>query len=918
MKKVLLTTTILMTFFSFKLYAADIKGNVSLQGETLNFELTGQKNWDYDIRRVKDKAQSKIQLYVKSLDSVAIEKIKNIENPFIKSIQVVPNALDNKWMVEFVLKSNQVETFDYLTDQPSKLIVDFYLGDSVAEDNEGNAKADNAKNTFVEKTKVKTATKSSKRKPADVDVLKIEDLANNNEVYYSKAGLFDGGDAKFTRFTMRDADYKEESVIKSRNNYYLKFPILESEFAFWNKMKENPPVYEIQKKNTEENKQARLLTTLFAKKRFLVFLKTAEWFKEKFPQSEYMEMLSFMSGDALTEVWKAQKGEAIYEQAMNAYRQAIQNYPNSMLVERTSLMVGMLAIDKHDYMAAIRHLNAHIENKLYEQKPSKHYARLGLAHSYAKINKLDEALALLGKVEKETKDEILLAEIQVRKGDFYFTAKKFDEACATYDQAIKKYDFVSKAFPSAFFNKIEGQFWKSKYKESHQSAIEFVRNFPAHPFAPYALTRVGELLDILGAEQSQSVGAYLETHFRYGESPKTIVARLHLLSTRMKSMKAEELEETLKKMDQLAEKSELQNVDQFKIAMVSDGFSRRKEYRRAISILSKFFQENPTRVDSKQVTERIVRNISDELKHLIDQKNYKDVLKTYREYADTWIKKENRIDTDYLLAQAYDFAGAYDISAEKYTKTLDRIFSIKGKANEKSILVNEYLPSVETLYLKIAKNKFENKSYQEAYAALEKIKKPLELSDEEQIERVQLAANLFDQKGDHDTAIRYLSEISRLWNGNSELLLPILIRLAELQANKNDVTDSIKNYQRAFETVMSQDNPDAKVVSGLMNSYMQLLKKQNREDDVVAALSQLVNKFGEKLSLSQEKYNLGELYFKKGELKRAEQTWGLLKGEDADIWIKLSSEKLKQASWDEDYKKHLKRIPAMSRAEEQK
>lgn len=907
-----------MTFFSFKLYAADIKGNVSLQGETLNFELTGQKNWDYDIRRVKDKAQSKIQLYVKSLDSVAIEKIKNIENPFIKSIQVVPNALDNKWMVEFVLKSNQVETFDYLTDQPSKLIVDFYLGDSVAEDNEGNAKADNAKNTFVEKTKVKTATKSSKRKPADVDVLKIEDLANNNEVYYSKAGLFDGGDAKFTRFTMRDADYKEESVIKSRNNYYLKFPILESEFAFWNKMKENPPVYEIQKKNTEENKQARLLTTLFAKKRFLVFLKTAEWFKEKFPQSEYMEMLSFMSGDALTEVWKAQKGEAIYEQAMNAYRQAIQNYPNSMLVERTSLMVGMLAIDKHDYMAAIRHLNAHIENKLYEQKPSKHYARLGLAHSYAKINKLDEALALLGKVEKETKDEILLAEIQVRKGDFYFTAKKFDEACATYDQAIKKYDFVSKAFPSAFFNKIEGQFWKSKYKESHQSAIEFVRNFPAHPFAPYALTRVGELLDILGAEQSQSVGAYLETHFRYGESPKTIVARLHLLSTRMKSMKAEELEETLKKMDQLAEKSELQNVDQFKIAMVSDGFSRRKEYRRAISILSKFFQENPTRVDSKQVTERIVRNISDELKHLIDQKNYKDVLKTYREYADTWIKKENRIDTDYLLAQAYDFAGAYDISAEKYTKTLDRIFSIKGKANEKSILVNEYLPSVETLYLKIAKNKFENKSYQEAYAALEKIKKPLELSDEEQIERVQLAANLFDQKGDHDTAIRYLSEISRLWNGNSELLLPILIRLAELQANKNDVTDSIKNYQRAFETVMSQDNPDAKVVSGLMNSYMQLLKKQNREDDVVAALSQLVNKFGEKLSLSQEKYNLGELYFKKGELKRAEQTWGLLKGEDADIWIKLSSEKLKQASWDEDYKKHLKRIPAMSRAEEQK
>jgi len=70
--------------------------------------------------------------------------------------------------------------------------------------------------------------------------------------------------------------------------------------------------------------------------------------------------------------------------------------------------------------------------------------------------------------------------------------------------------------------------------------------------------------------------------------------------------------------------------------------------------------------------------------------------------------------------------------------------------------------------------------------------------------------------------------------------------------------------------------------------------------------------------LNQERYFLGNLYFDKGEIKKAELAWNDIKDEDVNLWKKLSQEKLNQAAWDTDYKKHLKRIPAMSLLKEQK
>ena len=918
MKKPLLYILSFLCFIGSELQAADVKGKVSVEGETFNFELSGQKNWDYDLKRIKDKGQPKVQLFVKSLDQNFINSIRNIENPFVKSISVTQNAIDNKWLIEFVLKNESVETFDYLTDQPSKLIIDFYKSESVATAETFDTPVSAPVASAVGPKKKNAKKTSTVRKPADVDILTIKDPGGIETSVLARSGLYDAGDSQFSRFAMKESDYKEESVIKSRNNYYLKFPVLESEFPFWKKMKENSPAYEITPENGEENKQARLLKTLFNKKRYLVFVQTSEWFKKKYPTSKYADMISFMTGDAFAALWRAEKIQTFYEQAQNAYRDAQEKYPDSVLSERTSLLTGMLAIDNSDYMSAIRKLHVHIENKKFDNKISKQYAKIGLAYSYSKINKLEDALNFLSEIEKHTTDQLVLTEVAVRKGDFYFMSKKFNESIAAYEAATKNFPLVSKLFPSAYFNKMEAQFWKSKFQDSHRSALDFAEYFPAHDFAPYALTRVGELLDIMGASQSSSVGAYLETHFRYGDSPKTIVARLHLLSTKMKSMKSEQLEQTLIKMDELALKSELQNVDQFKVTMISDGFSRRTEYLRAIDILTKFYQRNPTRLDAKQVTQRIVKNVNDQLKYLSDLGNYRDLLKTYRQYSDTWLKTHSRIDTDFFLGLSYEHAGAFGDAIEKYKKVLDGLVSIKGTPIEKETYVNQYLPSFDSLYLKLSKNSYDNFSYQDAYQYLEKIQTPLALSEEDQIERVQLASKLYEQKGDSATSIRYLSDLSNLWNGDEKLSLPVQFRLAEMQMQKNDISDAISTYEKCRGILLKNDKPAHKDLSRYLNSYAKLLINQGKENEAIAVLNEIFDKHGEKFNLNQERFLLGDLYFKKGEIKKAELAWGNIKNEDFKIWKELSDEKLRQAAWDVDYKKHLKRIPAMSQLEVQK
>ena len=141
--------------------------------------------------------------------------------------------------------------------------------------------------------------------------------------------------------------------------------------------------------------------------------------------------------------------------------------------------------------------------------------------------------------------------------------------------------------------------------------------------------------------------------------------------------------------------------------------------------------------------------------------------------------------------------------------------------------------------------------------------------------------------------------------------------ITQVQISNNDITGAETTYAKAADIVLANKDAKEEDIAKLANSYVKVLVKQNKNTDAIKVLLGLIEKF-DKLALSQERYLLGDLLFKNGDIKKAETAWGKIPENEDAIWKKLAQEKLKQASWDVNYKKHLKRIPAMSKLEDGK
>lgn len=910
----------LLLSLSFAHAVTKVNGVINFQGDTVHLELTGQQNWDYDVKRLENKGQTIVEMTVPALDDSTIQSLNTFKSDFVKSVAVNKNGPDGKHVISFTLSGDNIDTFDYLTDQPSRLIMDFYVNPH-SKTAQAPAVAAKKKETLPTELPAKTVKPQAKaktdkqRKPATADTLAIANqgvaIAQNDTV---KSGIFDGGDPDYERFSVKDYEIKEEAMIRAKDNYYIPFPMLETPVSYWEKMKVTPALYEISPKPTEENKQARLLLTLFEKKRYAVYLKTQAWFKEKYPQSEYNEVIDFMTADVHLALWQEEGRPQNFDEALQRYKEAVAKYPRSPLAERTSLKIGYLALDKGDYLGALRLFKEHIDNKNFGEKESlsKDLARLGSGLAFMKLNKWQDALAQFDEVEKNANNRDLKVEAAFRRGDVWIRAKDYAKAVDEYKKALKKYPEGQNYYPNAYYNQAESLFWMKDYGKSLDTYREFVKKFPSSDHAPFAMTRMGELLEIFGVDKSRVMGAYLETYFRYGEEPSAVIARLRLLSARMKGMKPKEVQNAVGEIMSLAKKIDLPNIEQFATVMVADGYTRRGENQKAIDLLSKYYKEHPTSVDVPLITNRIVSNINEKLQGEVDRGDFITALKTHSQYSDTWLKNSKRLDTKYNVGRAFEMGGV-PAEAEKYYKdVLNRTYAIRGTPEAKEIQVQEGVASEDELNLRLAAVFSEEHKYNQAYEYLKNIKAPEKLSEHSQIERVNIAVRLLEKRGDNESAIRYLGELLRTWKGQPELVAEPYLKLAELQLKQGRTAESLQ----ALEMVDKQQTDSGKVAAAVHAKSLEMMGDiyldKGQTEQAVSAYDKLLEKYEDSRPLSSIRYKLGQIYFKRGEIQKAAEVWNEFKGEKSAFWKNLAQEQLKNSEWRDGYKKYIQRIPAMS------
>jgi len=916
-----ITTFVLFVYLSCVTSTAlslEIVAKSNQLAETDHLEFAGSQHWDYEIIKQTD-SKSKKPLITFMLDSIAkdsVERLIQTKSRFIEKIEIEKNKTDNKDLIKVYLVSEDVEYFDYLTDQPTRLVVDFFLNPKVVVSSPTKSLRNNNK-TLPQKKAQNEVLNETARKPAS-DILSLGNFDSNlSDKNKPRQGIYDAADPNYERFKIKDYQLNNTAHIEASQRIYIDFPILKSELNYLDKVLQNKSIYTISKKDTDENKQARLLLKLFENKRYLVFFKTLDWFVKKYPESIYNEIISFMRADAHFALWQEGQDLNEFDSAMTRYREAISRFPNSVMVERTRLLMGLATLERGDYLGAIRLLQSFVEQ--HPQTKALDEAKISISRAFEKISKFNIAIEKLTEVEKNSASIENKSKAFYSIGDAFLQDKKFVEAISAYRNAFAKYESQSSLSPNAYFNYASTLFKVKEYKKSLEAFQTFLEKFPSHPYTAYAMTRAGELLDLLGADSTKVVGAYLETYFRFGNSPAALVARLRLLSLRMPTMQENELKQTISELKDLSEKSDLDKIKQFYNLMLAEGYSRRKQYDVANDLLIKYYQANPTTADKKVITEKIVKYINDEMYELAEKNDFLKVFNLKSKYENSWLKNTNRIDTNYFVAKAFEAAGVPEEAERLYGKTVNELLSIKGKPEEKEREIIEHLPTVDEVFLRLSHAKFQNQQYSQALESLKNVKNPEKLNIKSQIERVYLAAKLYEKKGDLNTASRYLSDLIREWSGQPHYLADAYLYLGQIEEKQGNFQEAIKSYQKVTNARIDSDKTvsDLVHVKALQNTA-KIQTQIKKLSDAISSYERLLNEYEKQHELSEDRYKLGQLYFQTGERKKASDTWSVLKDSKNPFWYKMAQEKLQHQDWLAENKKYVQRIPAMATEEKTK
>jgi tetratricopeptide (TPR) repeat protein len=289
-----------------------------------------------------------------------------------------------------------------------------------------------------------------------------------------------------------------------------------------------------------------------------------------------------------------------------------------------------------------------------------------------------------------------------------------------------------------------------------------------------------------------------------------------------------------------------------------------------------------------------------------------DGLKTHNTFADSWLKSSDRIDTKFWVGKAFELAGVFAESSKLYRDVLNKVYALKGTKTGLERNIFEKLPSTDDLHLRLAASEFSQGKWNQAYDQLKEIQKPEALSEREQIERVQMGAALLEKKGEPEFALRYLAELIKTWKGVPSLVAGPYFDAGEIEIKLGKPEDALKSFKRVDELMKDSGQVSPLVHAKALEKIAQIHLGKKQPDQALPVLEKLLNTYEKTRPLASLRYKMGLIYFEKGQVQKAAEVWADLKTEKTAFWNKLAEEQLKGSEWGDEYKKYMKRIPAMS------
>jgi tetratricopeptide (TPR) repeat protein len=876
-------------------------------GSMTHLEFSGQKEWNYDLSR----DDNTLHLVLDTLDSQSRDLLESLNSLLVSKIEVEEKE-GNKSLVKIHLSDKRVESFDYLIQQPSKLVLDIFVNDNkiVEELSSKSTKPLVAK----QETEPKPTSKkklSPKSKPNRSPASEYMVIGDGQVDYYAQdkpmsdqppqnlKDLFDFG---VMGATASDTSM-EASVVEAQGNIYLRFPLLKLSNPHLKELQSYRPQYEIRKSFSDENKQARSLLALFNQRSFASFIKAKRVFKKNFPKSSYDEILTYVEADTWIELWKLNQRPEYLTKAMNIYKMLIERYPSSPIAERTLINTGLLAHDVGEYFVATKMLKRYVKN--YSQSPFANHVKLYLADSLAELKNYEDATNVLNDVIRDGEINTKI-EAKYRKGDVFFLKQSFRRSERAYQEAIADHPQSLEKYPNALFNMAEAQFNLAEYKKSIDSFKKFHEVFPNHNYGGLALTRVGELVDIIYNDRHKAQGFYNESYYKYRDTMGGALARMRSLSQRFKDMKPNKLEYSKGEILRLKKSVDLPQVDEFAAFMISDGYYYKKDYLQSADALISYFQVNPQPVNIKKFEKRISRSIAAQVRQDLDGNEHIRALALIEKHEKSWLSKSQRLDIQMYRAEIYETMGLLDDAERAYQRINKRIDNLAGTKEEAERRIVEDYPSKDQVRVRLASVNYKSGERKKSVDYLSKVKKISALPDNESFDYHYVLSRLSYDNKKYDDALKTIKLVSADKVKNKEKANSYNLYLSELYERTGDLDQALAILQSFLN-----DNPDSDDEPLVLSRIFGLHRSQGNLELAIKTGEELVKKHGSKINTDKERYYLGEIYFKNNQLNLAQETWKKLN--QKSMWAELARNKAISDEWQQKTDKNMSRLPAMQK-----
>lgn len=853
-------------------------------GQAEHISFTGASEWDYKIVKLGNN-KIKVILPARAANDF-VSKAKKWKGSYLSKIKVTKNTdIDSEVML--VMNKN-VSYFDYLTDQPSSLIIDFYK--------------ETKNNKPVAKTKKKSkkiAKKESEgRKPASTEFIKFDSIKNDiekiikgdtagNEII--RRGVFDSADPTYDRFKIGQNELDYSKIEKNlQKNVFLRFPVLIGNSSKLPELLEKLPLHVIKTKNKQETKEAQLIHRLYQAKSWAAFNKMYEYFGKTYPESRYTNLLRSLATSAYYNLWKQTNDKKYLSKAEIEFLRFKKKLPDSRVTEYWEKVLFYTSYELDQGLETSR--LGEVIVKRYPLAQDLDNIKLTLADSYLKAAQYKEAGDLYKNLINNSPDKAIRDIASFTKPIIQIKKKKMKNAVEEY-LAVKK-EHLKIDEPGYYFNMAEAYFWKGDYYRSAQLYRQFIKKYPKHLMNNFAITRIGEIMQLAGFKEKRFSPIYFESNYRFKGLKGADIAKMRLNGLKVPKSKKIEVDHYIQDIEDIASKYDSSDMKYFKEIIISDALTKSNKFLESNTYLKKAHKRNPFSKLVGKLKPRILYNLKNQVNKYLDKNDYLSAIELFENNRETWLSNVTDIDFKKGLARSFEMAGMRDYALAYY------VDYINEKQKKSEDIDTQVILSMATLYQK-------NEDYDNMDKYLKLLSISNDLSEKTKFDAIKLKYEVYNKKGAYKRAENILREYNNSIKNNEKIEVEASFMLSDFYNERAKFKKSLEVLKK-MEQKITDSHDDYYLLS---KRLVKQLVKNSDDNSAIKKINDIKNS-NEFKNDEEFIYYAGNLFMENKEFKKGKEIWSLVKNKDG-LYGKMISEKLNHKKWIKNYGKYIDRIPAM-------